>query len=149
MTIEEAIKHKKFANEYAKLAVNILFTASWIDGLHIQTLKPFGLSPQQFNVLQILRGSNQQPIRLTDITERMVDRNSNATRLVEKLRQKGLLKREICKSNRRQVDIIITQKGLDLLAELDSLNDDWVRQFKSLQKTEAQDLNRILDKLRG
>lgn len=149
MTIEEAIKQKKFANEYTKLAVNILYTASWIDGLHIQALKPFGLSPQQFNVLRILRGSNQQPIRLTDITERMVDRNSNATRLVEKLRQKGLLKREICKSNRRQVDIIITQKGIDLLGELDSHSDDWIKQFKSLQKIEAQDLNRILDKLRG
>jgi DNA-binding MarR family transcriptional regulator len=149
MTIEEAIKQKKFASEYAKLAVNILYTASWIDAIHIQNLKPFGISPQQFNVLRILRGANQEPIRLTDITERMVDRNSNATRLVEKLRQKGLLKREICKANRRQVDILITQKGQDLLSEIDIHTEDWMKHLKSLQKTEAQDLNKFLDKLRG
>ena len=149
MTIEDAIKQKKFNNEYEKLAVNILYTASWIDALHIQSLKPFGISPQQFNVLRILRGAQKEPTRLTDISERMVDRNSNSTRLVEKLRQKGLLKRDICKTNRRQVDILITQKGLDLLAEIDIHSEEWVKQFKTIPKNEAQELNRILDKMRG
>jgi DNA-binding MarR family transcriptional regulator len=149
MTIEEAIKQKKFTNEYNKVAVNILYTASWIDALHVQSLKPFGISPQQFNVLRILRGSFPDPIRLADIADRMVDRNSNATRLVEKLRAKGYLKRDICKANRRQVDIQITPKGMELLTELDILSEEMLKQFKGLQKTEAQELSRLLDKLRG
>ncbi len=128
MNLEDALlQKKKFSNDYERAIVNILFSASWLDGLHIQQLKPFGISPQQFNVLRILRGASPDPIRLADITERMIDKNSNATRLVEKLRQKGLLRREICKTNRRQVDIWITQKGLDLLAELDVHRDEWFK----------------------
>ena len=149
MTIEEAIRQKKFTNEYEKAVINILYTASWLDGMNIQWLKPFGISPEQYNVLRILRGSRPNPIRLADITERMIDKNSNATRLVEKLRQKGLLKRDICKSNRRQVDIQITQKGMDLLSELDEHPSDWYKSFKTIQKSEAQELNLLLDKLRG
>ena len=148
-TIEEAIKQKKFGNEFEKLVVNVLFTASWLDGINIQQLKPFGISPQQFNVLRILRGSYPATIRLTDITERMIDKNSNATRLVEKLRQKGLLKREICLMNRRQVDILITQKGLDVLKGIDDASDTMFQHMKTIQKQEAKELNRILDKLRG
>jgi DNA-binding MarR family transcriptional regulator len=82
-TIEEAIKQRKFTNEYEKAVVNILFTASWLDATNIQHFKPYGISPQQFNVLRILRGSYPNALRLSDITERMIDKNSNATRLVE------------------------------------------------------------------
>jgi DNA-binding MarR family transcriptional regulator len=149
MTIEKAIHQKKFSNDYEKAVVNILYTASWLDALTIQTLKPFGISPQQFNVLRILRGANPSVVRLADITERMLDKNSNATRLVEKLRQKNLLEREVCPSNRRQVDISITQKGLDLLAEIDKLSSNWIDPLRSLSKTEAQQLNTLLDKLRN
>jgi DNA-binding MarR family transcriptional regulator len=150
MNLEDALlQKKKFSNDYERAIVNILFTASWLDGLHIQQLKPFGISPQQFNVLRILRGATPDPIRLADITERMIDKNSNATRLVEKLRQKGFLRREICKTNRRQVDIWITQKGLDLLAELDVHSDEWFKTLKNIETSEAQELNRILDKIRG
>lgn len=150
MNIEEALQQKKkFANDYERAIVNVLFTASWLDGQHIQQLKPFGISPQQFNVLRILRGARPDPIRLADISERMIDKNSNATRLVEKLRQKGFLRREICKANRRQVDIWITQKGLDLLTDLDKHSDEWYKTVKTILKSEAQELNRILDKMRG
>lgn len=148
-TIEEAIKQRKFTNTYEKAVVNILYTASWLDSLNIQQLKPFGISPQQFNVLRILRGSYPNALRLSDITERMIDKNSNATRLVEKLRQKGLVKREICQHNRRQVDIWITQKGLDLLAELDTLREHFVVQLHGLNEQEVTELNQLLDKLRG
>jgi DNA-binding MarR family transcriptional regulator len=79
----------------------------------------------------------------------MIDKSSNCTRLVEKLRQKELVKREICEQNRRQVDISITDKGLALLKKLDSENTVWKDSLKSISKTEAQELNRILDKLRG
>ncbi|CAN5604087.1 MarR family transcriptional regulator [soil metagenome] len=150
MGIEEDIRQqKKFVNEYEKLIVNLMFTSSWLDGMRIQNLKPFGISPQQYNVLRILRGAFPEPVRLADITDRMIDKNSNATRLVEKLRQKGFLKREICKQNRRQVDIWITPKGLELLTETDKLSGEWLKVFKTIQKTEAQELNRILDKLRS
>ncbi|MBP7168483.1 MAG: MarR family transcriptional regulator [Bacteroidia bacterium] len=148
-TIEEAIKQRKFTNEYEKAIVNILFTASWLDATNIQHFKPYGISPQQFNVLRILRGSYPNALRLSDITERMIDKNSNATRLVEKLRTKNFVKREICKHNRRQVDIWITQKGLDLLAELDKLRENFEEQFKGLSKQDVQQLNMLLDKMRG
>jgi len=148
-TIEEAIKQSKFDNVHEKAVVNILYTASWLESHNIQRFKPYGISPQQFNVLRILRGSFPNALRLGDITERMIDKNSNATRLVEKLRQKSLVKREICKHNRRQVDIWITQKGLDLLAELDANAEEWLKVLLGISKTEAEQLCSLLDRLRG
>jgi len=149
MNIGEAIKQKKFQTEHEKAVINILFTGSWLDTLNIQRLKKHGISPQQFNVLRILRGSHPHKIMLAEISNRMIDKNSNATRLVEKLRQKGYVKRELCESNRRQVDIEITKKGLELLAEIDKEATGWLDQFKSCSKAEMAELNRILDKMRG
>jgi DNA-binding MarR family transcriptional regulator len=150
MKLEEELKQRKrFSNEYERLIVNILFTASWLESKNIQRLKPFGISPQQFNVLRILRGASPEPVTLNVISQRMIDKNSNATRLVEKLRLKGLVKREICESNRRQVDITITKKGLDLLVELDKLSEEWFKQFDHIPKQHAAQLNEILDQLRG
>jgi DNA-binding MarR family transcriptional regulator len=149
MRLEEEIKqNKKFSNEFEKLAVNILYTSSWLEALNIQRFKPFGISPQQYNVLRILRGSAPKPLMLSDISSRMIDKNSNATRLVEKLRLKGFVKREVCESNRRQVDIVITKKGLDLLAAIDTVNDNWSASFKGITKSEAEALNDSLDRLR-
>ena len=149
MKLEEAIKQKKFGNEFEKAVVNILYTASWLEGINIQRFKPHGISPQQYNVLRILRGSHPNPVMLGEITERMIDKNSNATRLVEKLRLKGFLKRDICKTNRRQVDITITTKGLTLLEELDTHIDEWQSEHMKIKKSEVQLLNELLDKLRG
>jgi DNA-binding MarR family transcriptional regulator len=86
---------------------------------------------------------------LADITGRMIDRSSNATRLVEKLRQKGFVEREICEDNRRQVDISITSKGISLLAKIDKQIEKWNEILGTITKSEVQELNRILDKLRG
>jgi len=149
MKIEEAIHQKKFDNEFEKLVINILFTASWLEGKNIQRFKPFGISPQQFNVLRILRGAYPHPVRLSDITERMIDKNSNATRLVEKLRQKGLLKRDICPTNRRQVDILILNKGLEILKEIDIEMKAGFKEFKAITKSDAKELNTLLDKMRS
>jgi len=148
-SIEEAINQRKFNNDHEKAVINILYTASWLDGKNIQRLKPFGISPQQFNVLRILRGSYPNALRLGDITERMIDKNSNATRLVEKLRQKNFVKREICSHNRRQVDIWITQGGLDLLKRIDENFEEWLADLQGISKAEALQLNNLLDKLRG
>jgi len=148
-SIEEAINQRKFNNDHEKAVINILYTASWLDGKNIQRLKPYGISPQQFNVLRILRGSYPNALRLGDITERMIDKNSNATRLVEKLRQKNFVKREICSHSRRQVDIWITQGGLDLLKQIDEHFEEWLATLQGISKAEAVQLNTLLDKLRG
>ncbi|MBL0742076.1 MarR family winged helix-turn-helix transcriptional regulator [Chryseolinea lacunae] len=149
MSLEQDIKQERFTNEYEKMVVNILFTSSWIYNMNSARFKQHSITPEQYNVLRILRGSNPKPMMLADITCRMIDKNSNATRLVEKLRQKGLLRREICESNRRQVDISITEKGLAVLKKIDLETESWLEPLKVLQKNEAQDLNHLLDKLRG
>jgi DNA-binding MarR family transcriptional regulator len=149
MKIEEEIQQEKFANEFEKAAVNILFTSSWLHNFNTSRLKPHGITPEQFNVLRILRGSHPKKMRLADITCRMLDKNSNATRLVEKLRQKGLVSREICENDRRQVDISITDKGLATLRKIDEDQSAWLSTLKTISKKEAEELNRILDKLRS
>lgn len=149
MSLEEDVKQEKFQSEHQKAAINILYTGSWLYNINASFLKKFGITPEQFNVLRILRGSHPKALMLADITCRMIDKNSNATRLVEKLRQKGFVNRVICENNRRQVDISITDKGLALLKKIDSQNPMWIDTFKNLTKAEAAELNRILDKLRA
>ncbi len=148
-SIEEEIKQqKKFANEYEKAAVNVMFTSGWLYNLNAARFKKHDITPEQYNVLRILRGAYPKPLMLGDVTCRMLDKSSNATRLVEKLRIKGYVKRELCPTNRRQVDITITEKGLSLLTKLDIEADEWYNSLKTITKAEAQELNRILDKLR-
>jgi DNA-binding MarR family transcriptional regulator len=149
MSLEKDIKNKKFGNEHEKSIVNVLYTASWLENLELQRFKPHDLSNQQYNVLRILRGSAPNAMMLSDISSRMVDRNSNATRLVEKLKQKGLVNRVTCPSNRRQVDITITDKGLKLLKKIDDESVDHLDTFSGLTKKEAAQLNALLDKMRG
>ena len=148
MALEAEIKQDKFTNEFEKAAVNILFTGSWLYNINSTRLKRFGITPEQYNVLRILRGSHPEKMMLAEITCRMIDKSSNATRLVEKLRQKALVTRELCENNRRQVDISITDKGLSLLKKVDAAADEWMSTLKNISKTEALELNRILDKLR-
>jgi DNA-binding MarR family transcriptional regulator len=149
MSLEEDIKQEKFSNEFQKMAVNILFTGSWLHNINAARLKPHGITPEQYNVLRILRGSHPKPMMLAEITSRMIDKSSNATRLVEKLRQKGFVKREICEDNRRQVDIYILDKGLNALKKIDADEAEWLATLKNISKSEAMELNRILDKLRS
>jgi len=149
MKIEDEIKQQKdFADIYERAVVNILFTSGWLYNLNASRLKQHDITPEQFNVLRILRGSYPKPMMLSEISCRMLDRSSNATRLVEKLRQKGLVKREICADNRRQVDIMITEAGLGILTAIDNGCQEWMNSVKGLTTTEAKELNRILDKLR-
>ena len=149
MSIEQDIKQEKFVNDHQKAAINILYTGSWLYNINAAFLKKFGITPEQFNVLRILRGQHPKAMMLAEVTCRMIDKSSNATRLVEKLRQKGMVKREICEGNRRQVDISITEKGMMLLKKLDSGGPGWTVTLKNMSKSEAQELNRILDKLRA
>ena len=149
MGIEQDIKQSKFQSDHEKAAVNILLTSSWLYNLNAARLKPYDITPEQFNVLRILRGSHPKTMMLADITCRMIDKSSNATRLVEKLKQKGFVSREICENNRRQVDISITERGLNVLKKIDSDDANWLKLLKNITRGEAQELNRILDKLRA
>ncbi len=149
MPIEHDIKQEKFNSDHQKVAINILYTGSWLYNINAGYLKKFGITPEQFNVLRILRGSFPKPMMLAEITERMIDKSSNCTRLVEKLKQKGLVNRVTCENNRRQVDISITDKGQQLLKKIDLGQPAWMETMGKISKTEAKELNRILDKLRS
>lgn len=149
MKLEEEIKQQTFENEHQKAVLNVLFTSSWLQNLSNRFLKSYGISGQQFNVLRILRGQHPRPAALCTISERMLDKMSNATRLVEKLRQKGLVTRELRAENRRQVDILITGVGLQVLEDIDEKRRQNEGVLQSISVEEARELNRILDKLRS
>ncbi|MCX6182236.1 MAG: MarR family transcriptional regulator [Bacteroidetes bacterium] len=150
MKIEDEIKqNKKFTSEYHKLAVNIIFTSSWLYRTHAQSLKSFGISPEQFNVLRILRGQHPNCANNQLISERMIDKSSNSSRIVEKLKQKGFVDRKENKNDRRHVDISITKKGLDLLENIDAKSSEMDALKSSVTVKEAQVINDLLDKLRG
>jgi len=149
MAIEQEIKVKSFKSEYHKVIVNLIYTSGWLNGQHNEWLKPFDLSMQQYNVLRILRGSHPNPASVNTIINRMLDKSSNASRLVEKLRQKDLILRSACVKDRRQVDVKITTKGLDLLKLLDDEYIDFENRFNSISPKEALQLSKLLDKLRN
>ena len=149
MKIGEEIKQEKFSSEYQKLIINVGFTSSWMQRVASCKLKDYKLTPQQFNILRILRGQQPNPATINLLTERMIDKSSNASRLVDKLVTKDLVKRQECPSDRRQVDVIISKQGLELLAKIDKEEESWLSEFKALSVSEAKELNRLLDKLRG
>ncbi len=148
-TIEEAIKQKSFKDPYNKLVVNLLYTNSYMVNSQQALFKPHGISPEQYNVLRILRGQNGVATTVSSIQDRMLNKMSNASRLVEKLKLKGLLKREECPNDRRQVDILITEAGLNLLNEVQLEVEMANKQFVNLDLTEVAQLNDLLDKMRG
>lgn len=148
-SLEEAIKQKEFSSPYNKLVVNLLYTHSYLVSAQNRVLKPFDLSPEQYNVLRILRGQNGVPITVSSVQDRMLNKMSNASRLVEKLKAKGLVERRECPTDRRQVDILITDKGLETLDELQSHVEGFNAQVIHLSKEEADQVNMLLDKLRG
>jgi DNA-binding MarR family transcriptional regulator len=149
MKIEDEIKQKKFLNEYHKANINILFTASWLNTNNAQLFKGYGISPQQFNILRILRGQHPSPAPLKLLTERMIDKMSNTSRLVDKLYLKQLVDRRTCSDNRRQVDIILTEKGMVLVNEISNEIEKMSKSKQPITNEEAKELNRILDKMRG
>ncbi len=150
MSIETDIKQNTpFRTPYQRVMVNLMYTSNWISTNQTQLLKPSGLTPQQYNVLRILRGQYPNPVKVSDITERMLDKMSNASRLVDKLVLKKLVLRTECPSDRRAVDVVITEKGMDLLSKLDIKLDEWDdNQREKLTEEEAIHLSHLLDRLR-
>lgn len=149
MRLEEEIKQSKFKDQYHKLGVNIIYSASWMSSKHLHVLKEFNLSIQQFNILRILRGRHPEPATVKLLTERMIDKMSNASRLVEKLKQKGLVERTSCPSDRRRVDIAITDKGMKVIDQASKITEAEINNtLSALTKKEAKQLNDLLDKMR-
>ena len=148
MSIEKDIQQPTFKSPYSKAIINIIYTNNWLQSLHLEIFKPFDLSLQQYNVLRILRGQYPNPITVIAIIERMLDKMSNASRLVDKLLAKELVIRRLCPHDRRAVDVIITEKGLNLLAEIDKLEHTWEEKLHGLSEGEALQLSELLDKMR-
>ncbi|OGG04597.1 MAG: transcriptional regulator [Candidatus Glassbacteria bacterium RIFCSPLOWO2_12_FULL_58_11] len=149
MRIEDEIRQNKFRSERQKLIINISFTSNWINSHVLRFLKPFGISPEQYNVLRILRGQHPAPATVNLVRDRMINRMSNASRLVEKLRRKGLVERTVCDQDRRAVDLLITGAGLDLLKQIDSETNKLEKLFETVTREEAMKMNFLLDKLRS
>lgn len=149
MRIEEEIKQTKpFPNPQTKAIVNLNFTASWLVGIQAEVLKPYGISIQQYNILRILKGMRPKPATVKTLIERMIDKNSNASRLVDKLLKKGLLERNACSRDRRRVDVMITPAGLDMVNDIAKVMKK-NKIFMNLTDEEALLLSNLLDKMRS
>ena len=149
MKLEAEIVKRKFQNEYHKAVVNIVFTYNWLVEEQLKQLKPYDISLQQYNILRILRGQHPKPASVKLIKARMLDKMPDVSRLVEKLRVKGLVDRFICPEDRRHVDVNITEKGLELLTKLDPKEKEIEKFLSNLNEQEIEHLNFYLDKLRG
>jgi len=149
MNIESEIKSTIELDIITKTVINMLFTSMYIEESFLSVLKQFVLSSQQYNVLRILRGQKGNPANLSTLQERMIDKSSNTTRLVDKLIQKKLANRQVCESNRRKVEIFITDKGLEILKRLDPITEQKNKEILNhLTKKDLEILNNSLDKIR-
>jgi len=149
MKLEEAIKQKTFRSEHHKMVVNIYYTNNWLHKKEDLIIESFDITPQQFNILRILRGQYPTPATINLLIERMLNKMCDASRLVEKLRKKQLLERVQCPEDRRAVNVLITEKGLQLLKEIDPILDERYRDMEQkLSEEEAKHLNKLLDKIR-
>lgn len=149
-TIEELLITKPIKDPYNRAFLNIMYTGSWLVSRINQILKSSGISEPQYNVLRILRGQQGKPMNMFEVQNRMLQRMSNVSRLVDKLVSKGLVLRTPSKDNRRMVDLAITDKGMELLNELDPVVGDFIHGIaRNLKKDEAKKLSEWLDDLRN
>jgi DNA-binding MarR family transcriptional regulator len=137
--------NSSFPTERIKALVNIKYTANWLTNKEIKFLKPFGISPQQYNILRILKGAGEQ-VKVQVVKERMIERSPNATRLMDKLCDKGLIERMRCEEDRRVVFVEINKNGLGLLDMVKGLRENEF--LNKISIDEAKTLNEILDKIR-
>jgi len=149
MTIEEVIKSTVKMDNAKKVILNIMYTQNVIQDHFSELMKPYDLSGEQYNVLRILRGQKGNPANMCVIQERMLAKTSNTTRLVDKLLLKEYVTRNVCPGNRRKIEVLITQKGLDVLKELDPKVDEHERSFaRNISPEELVLLNELLEKYR-
>lgn len=148
MKIEDEIKQLKFKSPYQKAVINLIFTANWLQGHQQEFFKKFGLTNQQFNILRILKGQHPKAISATEIKSRMLDKNSDVSRLLDRLALKGLIDKQTCPNDKRAADISITTAGLEILSELDHKQKQ-IDTVLKLSEEEAELLSSLLDKGRG
>ncbi|MEQ1554408.1 MAG: MarR family transcriptional regulator [Ferruginibacter sp.] len=148
MSLEKDINQAKFSNEHHKVMINIIFTANWVN----EKLKPIfdkeNITQQQYNILRILRGA-KEPISTLQIRERMLDKMSDTSRIVDRLIVKELAKKKVCSTDKRLVDVSISAKGIKLLQKLDGSQQLMEDSVKAISKKDAKMINDLLDKLRG
>ncbi|NLR93182.1 MULTISPECIES: MarR family winged helix-turn-helix transcriptional regulator [Flammeovirga] len=149
MSIETDINQKSFRDPFQKAYINLMFTNNWLLNQSKTWFKKQGITHQQYNVLRILRGAHPSCMNPGSIKDVMIDKSPDLTRLIDRLIEKGFVQRETCGSNRRKVDVIITQSGLDKLAELDPHEEEVMSSFKNISAGEAEQLSDLLDRLRG
>jgi len=147
MNIDKAIKQKAFKNEHQKAMVNMIFTASWLQEKQKAIFEPHDLTPQQFNILRILRGS-KNPLSTMDIRDRMLDKMSDTSRLVVRLEKKKLVEKFLNDKDHRLVDVTISERGRELLSRLDQQDDELIGIISNISAKEAEVLNKLLDKIR-
>ncbi len=146
-TIEELLKQAKFRNERHKSIMSILYCSNLIDTFYNELFGKFDLTLQQYNVLRILRGQYPNPSTINLIRERMLDRMSDASRIVERLRKAGLVERVQCEADRRAVDVVITKKGLGILAQIDKYETTMDKPGEKLGDKDAKQLNELLQRV--
>ncbi len=148
MGIEQDIQQASFRNEFQKMGINLLFTANWLNEQIGKILSEEGVTQQQYNILRILRGS-ATPLSTLKIRERMLDKMSDTSRIVDRLIAKELVVKNTCEKDKRLVDITLSPKGLDLVDQLDKFNDRIDALLKGINASEAATMNQILDKIRS
>jgi DNA-binding MarR family transcriptional regulator len=148
MKIEEEIQQKKFKSAHEKALINLIYTANWIQSKHHEFFKDFGITGQQFNILRILKGQYPKTISGTEIKSRMLDRNSDVSRLLDRLALKKLITKTTCPTDKRATDVSITDDGLTLLKVIDKKEKE-NPPVLTLTEDEADQLSKLLDKSRG
>ena len=149
MSIDKDIRQHRFRNEYQRASVNIAYTYCWLMEKVKAFLLPVDITMQQFNILRILRGSHPKPLSTLQIRDRMIDKMSDTSRIVDRLIAKGLVKKAVSGKDRRLVDVVITVKGRNLLKKLDLRQDELDGILKNISQEEAANLSKILDKIRS
>ena len=147
MTLEKDINQQVFRSEYQKAIINLIYTFNWVNEKINKRFEPFDITQQQFNILRILRGAGQ-PLSTLQIRQRMLDKMSDTSRIVDRLVKKGMVKKSTCREDRRLVDVLLTDKGKKLLQSMDGMNEEMDSVFKYLSNEEAKLLNVLLDKIR-
>ncbi len=148
MSLEKDINQKTFRNEYQKGVINLIYTYNWLNERMKSFFEKEDITSQQFNILRILRGAGV-PISTLQIRERMLDKMSDTSRIVDRLVLKGLAKKNICKNDKRLVDVSISTKGQKLLEKIDAYESKMDAVFGNLSQAEAKTLNNLLDKIRN
>lgn len=148
MKIDDEIKQQRFTSNKQKAVINLLYTANWLIAKQKDLFRPYNVTVQQFNILRILRGNHPRAISATEIKSRMLDRNSDVSRLIDRMLSKGLVTRKTSTSDKRAADIHIAEAGIALLAEMDKVQDR-IDNMIDLDETNAGILNELLDAARG